>query len=64
MLSLVNGKDAPYNSKLLSCIKETVKLNNHKVKATAVCGLNPLTTLIVNSIIAFTGRRMHLTDNF
>lgn len=64
MLSLVNAKDARYNSNLLSTIKETVKKNNSKVKATAVCGLNPLTTLMVNSIIAITGRKMKLVDSF
>lgn len=62
MLSLVNATDARYNSSLLSTIKETVKKNNTKVKATAVCGLTPLTTLMVNSIILLTGRNMKLVD--
>lgn len=60
MLSLVNATNARYNSNLLSSIKEAIKTNNSKVKATAVCGLTPLTTLIVNSIISFTGRKMKL----
>lgn len=64
MLSLVNATEARYNSSLLSTIKETVKKNNTKVKATAVCGLNPLTTLMVNSIILITGRNMKLVDTF
>lgn len=62
MLSLVDVTNARYNSNLLSYIKETVKINNPKVKATAVCGLTPLTTLIVNSVILFTGRKMKLVD--
>lgn len=62
MLSLVNGTNARYNSNLLSTIKETVRVNNPKVKATAVCGLTPLTTLIVNSVIHFTGRKMKLVN--
>ena len=62
MLSLVNATNARYNSNLLSTIKETVKQNNPKVKATAVCGLTPLTTLIANSIISFTGRKMKLVN--
>ena len=60
MLSLVDVTNARYNSGLINCIKETVKVNNPKVRATAICGLTPLTTLIANSIILFTGRNMKL----
>lgn len=62
MLSLVDATNVRYNSNLLSYIKETVKINNPKVKATAVYGLTPLTTLIVNSIILITGRNMKLLN--
>lgn len=60
--SLVNAKDARFNSNLIQKIKETVKNNNPHAKATAVCGLNALSRLMVNSIIAFTGRQMKLVD--
>jgi hypothetical protein len=62
MLSMVNAKDARFNSNLISVIKETVKKNNPYVKATAVCGLSSLTTLMVNSIISVTGRKMKFFD--
>ncbi|NMM49127.1 hypothetical protein [Marinigracilibium pacificum] len=61
-LSLVNAKDARFNTDLISKIKEVVKMNNFHVKATAVCGLSTLTSLMVNSIISFTGRKMKLFD--
>lgn len=60
--SLVNAKDARFNSQLIQKIKETVKKNNRKNKATAVCGLNQLSRLMVNSIVSFTGRQMKFTD--
>ncbi len=60
--SLVNAKDARFNSRLIQKIKETVKKNNSKNKATAVCGLSHLTRLMVNSIVSFTGRQMKLTE--
>lgn len=60
--SLVNAADARFNSNLIQKIKETVKKNNPHSKATAVCGLNALSRLMVNSIIAFTGRQMKLVD--
>jgi len=62
VLSCVNATDARFNKVLLSKIKETVKKNNPKSKATVVCGLNKLSTLILNSIIAATGRKMKLVD--
>ncbi|MEK6480346.1 hypothetical protein WJR50_22575 [Catalinimonas sp. 4WD22] len=62
MFSLVNARDTRFNSKLLSVIKETVKKNNPKVRATAVCGLSQLSALMVNSIISITGRKMKLLD--
>ncbi|MFP4090761.1 MAG: hypothetical protein ACLFUB_02435 [Cyclobacteriaceae bacterium] len=62
MLSLVNAKNTRFNSQLISTIKETVQKNNPKVRATAVCGLSALTTLMVNSIISVTGRKMKLFD--
>ena len=61
--SLVNAKDARFNSGLIQKIKETVKKNNPHNKATAVSGLNQLSRLMVNSIISFTGRQMKLTDS-
>ncbi|MCX2742435.1 hypothetical protein OO013_01085 [Mangrovivirga sp. M17] len=61
-LSLVDAKDARFNTDLISKIKEVVKKNNPYVKATAVCGLSSLTSLMVNSIITFTGRKMKLFD--
>lgn len=60
VLSCVNAMDARFNKDLLSKIKETVKKNNPKSKATVVCGLSKLSTLILNSIIAATGRKMKL----
>lgn len=60
--SLVNAADSRFNSNLIQKIKETVKKNNPHSKATAVCGLNALSRLMVNSIIAFTGRQMKLVD--
>lgn len=60
--ALVNAKDARFNSSLIQKIKETVKKNNPHSKATAVCGLNALSRLMVNSIIAFTGRQMKLVE--
>ncbi|MBK6266262.1 hypothetical protein JKA74_14545 [Marivirga sp. S37H4] len=60
VLSCVNATNARFNTELLSKIKETVKKNNPKAKATVVCGLNKLSTLILNSIIAATGRQMKL----
>lgn len=60
--ALVNAADARFNSNLIQKIKETVKKNNPHSKATAVCGLNALSRLMVNSIIAFTGRQMKLVD--
>jgi len=63
MLSLVNAKGTRFNSDLLSVIRDTVKKNNPKVKATAVFGLNTLSTLMVNSIISVTGRRMKLLNS-
>lgn len=62
MLSLVNAKGTRFNSDLLSVIKDTVKKNNPKVKATAVFGLSSLSTLMVNSIISVTGRKMKLLN--
>ncbi|MDF9796656.1 hypothetical protein OKW21_001919 [Catalinimonas alkaloidigena] len=63
MFSLVNAKETRFNSRLLSVIKETVKKNNPKVKATAVYGLSQLSILMVNSIISITGRKMMLFDS-
>lgn len=63
VLSLVNAKDARFNKDLLGKIKEVVKANNPKSKATAVSGLSQLTKLMVNSIIAATGRKMKLFDD-
>lgn len=63
MLSLVNARGARFNSELLSVIKDTVKQNNPKVKATAVFGLSSLTSLMVNSIISVTGRQMKLLES-
>lgn len=60
--SLVNAKDARFNTNLISKIKETVKKNNPHNRATAVCGLNQLSRLMVNSIVSFTGRQMKLTE--
>jgi len=60
MLSLVNAKNTRFNSDLLSTLRDVVKKNNPKVKATAVCGLSTLSTLMVNSIISMTGRKMKL----
>ena len=60
--ALVNASDARFNSALIQKIKETVKNNNPHSKATAVCGLNTLSRLMVNSIISFTGRQMKLTE--
>ncbi len=60
VLSCVNATNARFNKDLLNKIKETVKVNNPKSKATVVCGLNKLSTLILNSIIAATGRHMKL----
>ncbi len=62
VLSCVNATNARFNKDLLSKIKETVKKNNPKAKATVVCGLSKLSTLILNSIIAATGRQMKLFD--
>lgn len=62
VLSCVNATNARFNKELLNKIKETVKRNNPKAKATVVCGLNKLSTLILNSIIAATGRQMKLFD--
>jgi hypothetical protein len=63
VLSCVNATNARFNKDLLSKIKETVKKNNPKVKVTVVCGLSKLSTLILNSIIAATGRKMKLFDS-
>lgn len=60
--SLVNAKDARFNSNLIQKIKETVKKNNAYNKATAVSGLSQLSRLMVNSIVSFTGRQMKLTQ--
>jgi len=62
VLSCVNATNARFNKDLLSKIKETVKKNNPKSKATVVCGLSKLSSLILNSIIAATGRKMKLFD--
>lgn len=62
VLSCVNATNARFNTELLSKIKETVKKNNPKAKATVVCGLSKLSSLILNSIIAATGRQMKLFD--
>ncbi len=62
VLSCVNATNARFNTELLSKVKETVKKNNPKSKATVVCGLSKLSTLILNSIIAATGRKMKLFD--
>lgn len=62
VLSCVNATNARFNTDLLSKIKETVKKNNPKAKATVVCGLSKLSSLILNSIIAATGRQMKLFD--
>jgi len=59
--ALVNAEGARFNKDLIQKIKETVKKNNPYNKATAVCGLNQLASLMVNSIISFTGRQMKLT---
>jgi hypothetical protein len=63
VLSCVNATNARFNKDLLSKIKETVKKNSPKVKVTVVCGLSKLSTLILNSIIAATGRKMKLFDS-
>lgn len=60
--SLVNAKEARFNSALIQTVKDTVKKNNPYNKATAVSGLSPLSRLMVNSIVAFTGRQMKLTE--
>lgn len=62
MFSLVNARDTRFNTHLLGVIRETVKKNNPKVKATAVFGLNQLSILMVNSIASITGRKMKLVD--
>lgn len=62
VLSCVNATDARFNKELLAKIKETVKRNNPKAKATVVCGLSKLSTLILNGIITATGRQMKLFD--
>ncbi|GAB3336679.1 hypothetical protein GCM10027429_20260 [Marivirga atlantica] len=62
VLSCVNATDARFNKNLLSTIKDTVKKNNPKSKATTVCGLNKLSTVILKSIISATGRQMRLFD--
>lgn len=60
VLSLVNATNARFNTHLLSTIKETVKINNPKSKATVVFGLNKLSSLIVSSIVSATGRNIKL----
>ncbi len=62
MLSLVNAKDTRFNSNLMGVLKETVKKNNPKVKATAVYGLSSLSALMVNSVATLTGRKIKLMD--
>ena len=62
VLSCVNARNARFNKDLLAKIKDTVKKNNPKSKATVVCGLNKLSKLILNGIISATGRQMKLFD--
>jgi len=57
VLSLINVTDARYNSELIAYAKEMSRDNKPYILASAVCGFNDLTKLMLNSILLFAGRR-------
>lgn len=57
VLSLINITNARYNSDLIAYAKEMSRDNKPHMLASAVCGFNDLTKLMLNSIFLFAGRR-------
>lgn len=57
VLSLINITNARYNSELIAYAKEMSRNNKPFILASAVCGFNDLTKLMLNSIFIFAGRR-------
>jgi hypothetical protein len=57
VLSLINVTNARYNSELIAYAKEMSRENKPHILASAVCGFNDLTKLMLNSIFLFAGRR-------
>lgn len=58
VLSLVSVENMFFNNEVRNALQENVKLNNPHVKKSVVYGLNGLISIMYNSFLAFTGRKM------
>jgi hypothetical protein len=63
VFTLINVKGMRFNGNLIQQIKEAAKLNKPYVKATVVCGLEGLASVLINSVIAFSGREMKVLSD-
>lgn len=61
--SLVNLQGIEYTRELMAEIKATGTTNTPYVKATAICGLNPMASFLANSVIKMTKRNAKLFRN-
>lgn len=64
VLSLVNVTQVAVNGPLLAKLRQNVKRNNPYILATAVIGLNPFTKVMLDTLIAFTGRKIVALDSY
>ncbi|MEP2774158.1 MAG: hypothetical protein ABJH05_18520 [Fulvivirga sp.] len=64
VLSLVNVKQVSVNGPLLAKLRKNIKRNNPYILATAVIGLNPFTKVMLDTLIAFTGRKIIALDSY
>ncbi len=64
VLSLVNVSQVSVNGPLLAKLRQNVKRNNPYVLATAVIGLNAFTKVMLDTLIAFTGRKIVALDSY
>lgn len=58
VLSLVNVRKVAVNGPLLGKLRANVNRNNPYVLATAVVGLNSFKRVILDTLVAFTGRKI------
>jgi len=64
VLSLINVQDAQFNTKLVNRIRENVRRNDPYVLSTAVFGLNSFRRIVLDTIVALTGRKITVLENF
>jgi len=64
VLSLVNVKQVSVNGPLLAKLRKNIKRNNPNILATAVIGLNSFTKVMLDTLIAFTGRKIIALDSY